>query len=850
MSNMEQIPITFEILPRVVPNIPNIEVSIGKSVVEGYGRRPNRVHTPTQFNLFGFLWENDMPVSGGAKSDADLAKMTNAQKREYIKSASWYKRGIGAISAMSSDKLDALIKQHEKEATPTAPVSAPVPTEKKKRVYKKKISASEATGHENYNTSTSNIDVSTLETKAEKAIAQVYNNDTTKPPANIVLPDTNPLKTEAEAVETEEKELDTKATKGHIYEINDYDLAKWKHPKELAEDETMPVIVEEEDVMEMEYSANKLYYLPPLDPEGADVQALENWINRNRSNLKPNMDRPGLNEPDKPGKTYSHGTNLTKLGYIPASFGLKVKGQFEYEPTTPEAKAWLDNVKASKAYKDAEKSRVPHSAKLKVINDAWKAENTDGRLGKVASHYQPPDFVLKDKTKALIKEWNEVEEILDRIGRRINPLRYTSYQLNIDYFARRHTDGGNRGLSCIFAVGDYTPEEGSGLLVVNGRPVDIKYQPLLFNGVDNPHMVLQLTEDDKKNDRHRCSFVMFETRGREGIDEVPPAKNEPPPKKSISYVAPSKEDVKGRVYTDEEKKRLARSKVEMKKGWNPNLQEDVLPYVAKRRIHGDDWEKDVPYPPMSSSYADDGYFERLANAPALPYASVEGYGRPSKHMTQDRYEQICRNMEKCGLLHLMGSGVSNAINVPRDKVFSTKYEQDKIYVLPPFPKNDPLLKQLEQWMRENEIPINKSRANSGVGRSQTIGAVRQKFKTTYNDSAFTKAHPDLKKLLFDIGKKYDPLAFTSVQVNQNYEAKPHIDKNNIGLSMIFAIGDFKGGHLYINDVKYDIGHSPLIFNGAKNLHYVSKITSGDRFSFVYFRTGDKALREKVQKQEG
>lgn len=219
-------------------------------------------------------------------------------------------------------------------------------------------------------------------------------------------------------------------------------------------------------------------------------------------------------------------------------------------------------------------------------------------------------------------------------------------------------------------------------------------------------------------------------------------------------------------------------------------------------------------------------------------------------MTQDRYSSLCRMMEGAGLMDLMGRGVSDAINVPRDKVFSTKYEQDKIYVLPPFPKDDPLIKQLNDWMKNNEIPINKSRANSGVGRSQTIGAVRQKFKTTYNDSAFTKEHPDLKKILFAIGKKYDPLDFTSVQVNQNYEAKPHIDKNNIGLSMIFALGDFKGGHLYINDVKYDIGHNPLIFNGAKNLHYVSKITSGDRYSFVYFRTGDKALREKVKKAEG
>jgi hypothetical protein len=142
-------------------------------------------------------------------------------------------------------------------------------------------------------------------------------------------------------------------------------------------------------------------------------------------------------------------------------------------------------------------------------------------------------------------------------------------------------------------------------------------------------------------------------------------------------------------------------------------------------------------------------------------------------------------------------------------------------------------------MMANELPINKSRVNSGIGRSQTVGKVRQKFKSTFNDSAFTKANPDLKTLLFNIGKKYNPLGFTSVQVNQNYECLPHIDKNNHGLSMIFAVGDYDGGLLYINDKPHNIAYKPLVFNGAKNLHYVSKITKGNRFSFVYFTTGKK-----------
>lgn len=844
---MEQIPMTFEILPRVVKNIPNIEVSIGKSVVEGYGRNPPRHNIPRKFNLFAHLYPKK--VSGGAK-------MTLPQMRDYIKKASWYKRNMG-ISTLNKPALQALIDKNEpkNEIVDTSVSSAPP-----------KISASEAVGHEKFNVSTPNIELTQLETKAEVAIAERYNANNTKPPPNITLPDTNPLKTEAEEegnviednneVDEEKTEetpapLSTKKTKGHIYEIAERDLVKWKHPKELGENENVPVIVESNEVFSTQYATNNTYYLPPLDPNHPDMVALNAWIDRNRNMLKPNSDRAGLNEPGKPGKTYSVANTLEKLGYIPKSFGVKPKGKFDYEGITPEGTAWLAGVKASKAYKDAEKSRVPHSTKLKVMNDAYKHTTEEAKkvgsidpkktgklLSRPATRFDKPEFVVGDKTGEMIKQWDLVEEILDRIGNRINPLRYTSYQLNIDYFARRHTDGGNRGLSCIFAVGDYSPEKGSGLLVVNGRPLDIKYQPLLFNGVDNPHMVLQLTEEDKRNDRHRCSFVMFETRG-DDKDEIPVAKNEPPPKQSMTYIAPPKEK---KAFTDEEKKRLKRSKEEMTKGWYPNLETEVLPYTSRRK------KGDVA-PATDAELADDTmeYSMDLKSLPfdenALPYSSFSGEGR------QHHYSVMMRHLDDAGLLpHIFGGDshgkegevrLNPPIKVSKGTVFNRKYDEDKLYELPALSKTDPDVKALTQYMMENELPINKSRANSGIGRSQTVGKVRQKFKSTFNDSAFTKANPDLKTLLFNIGKKYNPLGFTSVQVNQNYECLPHIDKNNHGLSMIFAVGDYGGGDLYINDKPHNIAYKPLIFNGAKNLHYVSKITSGNRFSFVYFTTGKK-----------
>jgi len=361
---------------------------------------------------------------------------------------------------------------------------------------------------------------------------------------------------------------------------------------------------------------------------------------------------------------------------------------------------------------------------------------------------------------------------------------------------------------------------------------------------------------------------MFDTGVKEG-EQLPPSKGKM--NNEIIYQEP--EEHSGE-YTEEEEKRYKRNQAEMyadtgfteKQGditpakWAYDVDTDVLPYLAKSPrskgvknttnveiqpyldiIHSTPYyDEYIPEPPVPQSYT-----ERMSALPALPEVGLEGFGK------QDHYEAVARHLEGCGLLHLLEGGdhgkegvsrINPPITVPASKVFTTKYEDDKIYVLPALPKSDPLLKALKEWMDDNELPINKSRANSGIGRSQTVGRVRQKFKSTFNESAFTKKHPDLKKLLHEIGKKYDPIGFTSIQVNQNYEAKPHIDKNNIGLSMIFAIGDYSGGDLYINDKKHNIAYHPLIFNGANNLHYVSKITQGDRYSFVFFKTGRKGAK--------
>ena len=121
----------------------------------------------------------------------------------------------------------------------------------------------------------------------------------------------------------------------------------------------------------------------------------------------------------------------------------------------------------------------------------------------------------------------------------------------------------------------------------------------------------------------------------------------------------------------------------------------------------------------------------------------------------------------------------------------------------------------------------------------------------------TRLYPDvykvlcayLQSMLGRVGVAFD---FTSINVNFGYAAKIHRDSNNIGPSMIKALGDFDGGRLRIWDddgskcleelrktsgfTAYDLSAGPegglLLFDG-RCAHEVEEF-SGERYTLVYF----------------
>ena len=109
--------------------------------------------------------------------------------------------------------------------------------------------------------------------------------------------------------------------------------------------------------------------------------------------------------------------------------------------------------------------------------------------------------------------------------------------------------------------------------------------------------------------------------------------------------------------------------------------------------------------------------------------------------------------------------------------------------------------------------------------------------------------------LQDLIKTHDEhFPWTTINVNRNIQCKNHVDKNNLGDSIIVGLGDYIGGEFvvkkgdlptnfvgstpptvgtYREDTKYDIKGNFVRFNGKTQFHGTERF-EGNRYSIVYF----------------
>ena len=145
-----------------------------------------------------------------------------------------------------------------------------------------------------------------------------------------------------------------------------------------------------------------------------------------------------------------------------------------------------------------------------------------------------------------------------------------------------------------------------------------------------------------------------------------------------------------------------------------------------------------------------------------------------------------------------------------------------------------LFTELIAEMKRRPLYMNKYRANSGDGRSQCWGIVKQRSHR-YAGSRMNFERAEIYRELLKIAARVLPPDFTwlSCQVNQNYQTAEHKDVGNKGLSAIIGFGDYVKGELVIEETPVDIKHKVVLFDGSIYNHHTRPWEGGDRFSIVF-----------------
>lgn len=143
-----------------------------------------------------------------------------------------------------------------------------------------------------------------------------------------------------------------------------------------------------------------------------------------------------------------------------------------------------------------------------------------------------------------------------------------------------------------------------------------------------------------------------------------------------------------------------------------------------------------------------------------------------------------------------------------------------------------IIKELER----QPIPENKYRPVSGEGKSQAFGLTNRRcLPPDYSRNCWTR--PLLYKHLLEFAKEYVTIPYNAITLNQNYQAKSHRDKGNVGDSFLVAFGTYEKGELLIHEGdlsgSHNIKNNPIVTDFSKVLHSVEPFT-GNRYSLVFY----------------
>lgn len=159
-------------------------------------------------------------------------------------------------------------------------------------------------------------------------------------------------------------------------------------------------------------------------------------------------------------------------------------------------------------------------------------------------------------------------------------------------------------------------------------------------------------------------------------------------------------------------------------------------------------------------------------------------------------------------------------------VYPTENHYDMIYAL----------------LKERKLSIKKpmgmnNRCGFPYHRGTVFGLVKPRYSKIKNPQCVlsydSKQYPEIYEELLRIGKLIVPFEFKTIQVNHNLVCPKHKDKNNKSRSILVSFGEYVGGEIFIEGVKYSAYHTPIEFDGCKMEHWNDPI-EGNKYSLIFF----------------
>lgn len=169
---------------------------------------------------------------------------------------------------------------------------------------------------------------------------------------------------------------------------------------------------------------------------------------------------------------------------------------------------------------------------------------------------------------------------------------------------------------------------------------------------------------------------------------------------------------------------------------------------------------------------------------------------------------------------------------------------------------DKLFEELEKiTVPKVPKPTDTAHSNRGniigaEGRTMTFGFGDNRHG--WNFFKTNEAYPEAYKALIAFGNEVVPKGwdYQTITVNHLVKAKKHVDKKNVGASVIVGIGDYTGGDLRVwtpentNPKDWNIHDKPTMFNGGIRPHETQSF-KGNRYTFVFYRQKRRPERKNV-----